>query len=282
MELFLLMQKAKFHILKDAFVRVQAFSRFVQISIEEYNPALERIINYAKKHFQQISHLSSSILILDDGARFKKDYFITWVYHLSTQGACDEIDADLDPILEMSYLPIRIKILSANALVECVRISFRILGANRAVLILDRPNHIAKRYISAILSHLVVSSDLNHIYLDIQNSAFWSSIMDIIGSKIIHNVRIEFDYDSFKPNAKKYPSYLTKTERNLKNAYYILGCSGSESFFEIRTKYLELIKQYHPDKVFGKDEKIVQSYNIKFIELKEAFDIVKRSFEIAS
>ncbi len=261
-------------------MRVEAFSRFVQISIEEYNPALTRILNYAKKHFQQISHLSSSILILDDGARFKKDYFITWVYHLATQGACDEIDADLDPILEMSYLPIRIKILSTNALVECVNISFRILGTNRAVLILDRPNHIAKRYIGAILSHLVISSDLCHIYLDTQNSAFWSSIMDIIGSKIIHNVRLEFDYDSFKP--KKYPSYLTKAERNLKNAYRILGCDESESFFEIRAKYLELIKQYHPDKVFGQDEKIIEAYNIKFIELKEAFDIIKRNFEIAS
>lgn len=263
-------------------MKVQAFSRFVQISIEEYNPALEKILNYAKRHFQQISHLSSSILILDDGARFKKDYFITWVYHLATQGVCDEIDADLDPILEMSYLPIRIKILSTNALVECVRISFRILGTNRAVLILDRPNHIAKRYIGAVLSHLVISSDLSHIYLDTQNSAFWSSIMDIIGNKIIHNVRIEFDYDSFKPNAKKYPSYLTKAERNLKNAYHILGCSESDSFFEIRTKYLNLIKQYHPDKVFGKESEIIEAYNIKFIELKEAFDIVKHNFEIAS
>ena len=254
----------------------------MQISIEEYNPALTRILSYAKKHFQQISHLSSSILILDDGARFKKDYFITWVYHLATQGVCDEIGADLDSILEMSYLPIRIKIISQNALVECVHISFRILGTNRAVLILDRPNHIAKRYIGAILSNLVVSSDLCHIYLDMRNSAFWSSLMDIIGSKIIHNVRIEFDYDSFKPNSKKYPSYLTKAERNLKKAYHILGCDESMGFFEIRAKYLEQIKQYHPDKVFGQDEKLVQAYNIKFIELKEAFDIVKRNFEIAS
>ncbi|BBB20257.1 hypothetical protein [Helicobacter cinaedi] len=39
-------------------MRVEAFSRFVQISIEEYNPALTQILNYAKKHFQQISHLN--------------------------------------------------------------------------------------------------------------------------------------------------------------------------------------------------------------------------------
>ncbi|GAD18505.1 hypothetical protein HFN_2433 [Helicobacter fennelliae MRY12-0050] len=39
-------------------MRVEAFSRFVQISIEEYNPALTQILNYAKKRFQQISHLN--------------------------------------------------------------------------------------------------------------------------------------------------------------------------------------------------------------------------------
>lgn len=261
-------------------MRVEALSKFVQISIEEYNPVLPKILHYAKKHFQKHYHLSSSILILDDGVRFKKDYFINWAYHLATQGAGDEIGADLDPILEVSYLPIRIKILSTNALVECVRISFRILSANRAVLMLDRPNHTAKRYIGAILSHLVVSSDLCHIYLDMQNSSFWHSIMDIIGSKIIHNVRLEFDYDSFKPN--QYPSYLTKEEQNLKAAYKILCASEDMSFFEIRTKYLEQIKRYHPDKVFGKDRAIIEAYNVKFIELKEAFDIIKHSFEIAS
>ncbi len=268
-------------------MRVELFSKFVQISIEEYNPALQKILNYATKHFQRQYRLSSSILILDDGERLKKDYFITWVYHLAMQGISDErAEAELEAILEMSYMPIRIKIISANALVECVRISFRILGLNRAVLILSRPNHIAKRYLGAILSHLVVSSDLNHIYLDMRNGDFWHSIMDIIGNKIIHNVRIEFDYDSFKPGAggkgARFPSYLTKNERDLRKAYSVLGCEESASFFEIRAKYLELIKHYHPDKVFGKDEGLIQAYNTKFIELKEAFDIIKHNFEIAS
>lgn len=265
---------------REQILRVEALNKFVQINIEEYNPALYKVLNYAKKHFQKHYHLSSSILILDDGVRLKKDYFINWAYHLATQGSGDEIGADLDPILAVSYLPIRIKIIGANALVERVKVSFCILGANRAVLILDKPNHTAKRYLGALLSHLVVSSDLCHIYLDTQNSAFWGSIMEIIGNKIIHNVRLEFDYDSFKGGSA--PSYLTKAEQNLRNAYKVLGAGEKMSFFEIRAKYLEQIKLYHPDKVFNKDSATINAYNARFIELKEAFDIIKRSFEIAS
>ncbi|MGX3011493.1 J domain-containing protein [Helicobacter sp. 23-1044] len=261
-------------------MRVEALNKFVQISIEEYNPNLPKVLNYAKKHFQKHYHLSSSILILDDGVRLKKDYFINWAYHLATQGSGDEIGADLEPILAVSFLPIRIKIISANALVERVKVSFHILSANRAVLILDKPNHTAKRYIGAFLSHLVVSSDLCHIYLDMQNSAFWKSIMEIIESKIIHNVRLEFDYESFKGG--KSPSYLTKSEQILRNAYKVLGVGEKMSFFEIRAKYLEQIKRYHPDKVFNKDSATISAYNARFIEVKEAFDIIKRSFELAS
>ena len=74
-------------------------------------------------------------------------------------------------------------------------------------------------------------------------------------------------------------SYLTQNEIKLKNAYATLGCNDCDSFFDIKSKYFELIKEYHPDKVYGKEENIVQFYNLKFIEIKEAFDIIKLSFE---
>ncbi|MDE6886722.1 MAG: J domain-containing protein [Helicobacteraceae bacterium] len=269
-------------------MRVEALSRFVQISIEEHNPLLPKFLNYAKKHFQKQYHLSSSILILDDGERFKKDYLINWAYYSSMQSQeQDENNLQssftLESILEMSYLPIRIKITSTQSILECVRISFRMIGVESAVLSLDKPNHIAKRYLGALLSNIIISSDLSNIYLDSRNANFWAMIMNIIGNKIIHNVRLEFDYDSFKPNGKKsQPSYMTRKEQNLSEAYRILGCSHSDSFFDIRAKYLELIKKYHPDKVFGQNEEVIKAYNIKFIELKEAFDIIKSSFEIAS
>lgn len=292
----------------NKFLRVDSFSRFVQISIEDKSPLLPKFLKYAEKYFQNRYHLSSSILILDDGERFKKDYLINWAYYSAMQEIKtkdinnQEIDfqeinnldnfknpilknnlnLELHSILKNSYLPIRIKITSSNSLLERVRISFKLLGLNRAVLILDRPNHVAKRYVAATLSNIVITSDLSHIYLDSTKDNFWYCIMSIIGNKIIHNVRLEFDYDSFKMHKFSRgfkSSYLTKNEKKLYNAYFVLGCDQNDNFFDIKAKYLELIKKYHPDKVFGKDELIIKSYNLKFIELKEAFDIIKTNFE---
>lgn len=277
----------KYYISEILDLRVETFSRFVQISVERQNPLLPKFLKYATKYFQNQYHLSSSVLILDDGERFKKDYLINWAYYSAMQGQNYNADSNsittLERILEVSHLPIRIKITSSNSLLECVRISFRLLGVNRAVLVLDRPNHIAKRYVGAMLSQIVISSDLSHIYLDSTKADFWYQIMKIIGNKVIHNVRLEFDYDSFKSHQfgqKSFKSsYLTLKEQKLHKAYITLGCSHTDNFFTIKSKYLELIKEYHPDKVFSKEEDIIKFYNLKFIELKEAFDIIKSSFE---
>lgn len=267
-------------------MRVETFDKFVQINVESSNVILPKILKYAKKYFQKQYRLSTSILILDDGERFKKDYLINWTYYASMQSQKDLSSTDnssIDRILEYSYLPIRIKIISGRTLLECVRVSFKMLSLNRAVLILNKPNHIAKRYINALLGHFILNSDLSNIYLDTSNKDFWIAITNIIGNKIIHNIKLEFDYDSFKSykfEKKSFKSsYLTLQEQKLKKAYATLNCNDNDDFFTIRSNYLNLIKQYHPDKVFNEDLEIIEAYNIKFIEIKEAFDIIKDNLE---
>lgn len=267
-------------------MRVEVFDKFVQINIKNSNPMLQKILKYATKHFQKQYHLSTSILILDDGERFKKNYLINWAYHIAEQSqnkSYVENNNELEYILSFSYLPIRIKTSSDYSLLECIKISFRMIGIDRAMLTLDRPNHIAKRYISAHLSPIIVSSDLNNISLDATKKDFWVYITNIIGNKIIHNVRLEFDYDSFKPNRfgrKSFSnSYMTKQEQKLQRAYQTLNCNIDDDFFTVKNSYLELIKQYHPDKVFNKDKATIELYNLKFIEIKEAFDIIKSHLE---
>ena len=267
-------------------MRVELFDKFVQISIENDNYVLPKILRYAKKYFQKQYQLSTSILILDDGERFKKDYLINWSYYLAMQSQ-DELSSKdvitLESILNYSYLPIRIKITSSKSLLECVKISFQILSTNRAALVLSKPNYVARRYIVVLLSHLVVYSDVSNIYLDSTKDDFWICIMNIIGNRVIHNIKLEFDYDSFKTHrfGKTFQSsYFTMSEIKLKKAYNTLECNANDDFLIIKSKYLNLIKQYHPDKVFNKSENIIEAYNLKFIEIKEAFDIIKASLII--
>lgn len=69
----------------------------------------------------------------------------------------------------------------------------------------------------------------------------------------------------------------TKTKRD---PYEILGLSKDATFSEIKKKYRELVKKYHPDILMGKgaDEEIIQEGTKKLQEINEAYKILKERF----
>ncbi|WP_301065400.1 J domain-containing protein, partial [uncultured Helicobacter sp.] len=209
-------------------MNVALTQNYIQITVEEESDFLHKALAYAEKYFSKSYRLSRTILILDDGERFKKDYLVNWAYHAFGQDekhqrihhlldnldspenqspAQDEVQSiqtpleeplqDLKYLLDFTYLPIRIKIVNKNALIERVKIALRILNTKRVMLRMDKANNVARRYIANIFEDYYVGCDRNEIYLDSTKPYFWDSIMNLISFKVIHNVILDFDYDSF-------------------------------------------------------------------------------------
>nr|WP_315002487.1 molecular chaperone DjiA [uncultured Campylobacter sp.] len=65
-----------------------------------------------------------------------------------------------------------------------------------------------------------------------------------------------------------------------RDPYEILGLSKDATFSEIKKKYRELVKKYHPDILMGKgaDEEIIQEGTKKLQEINEAYKILKERF----
>ena len=59
-----------------------------------------------------------------------------------------------------------------------------------------------------------------------------------------------------------------------------MGLSKDATFSEIKKKYRELVKKYHPDILMGKgaDEEIIQEGTKKLQEINEAYKILKKRF----
>ena len=178
---------------------------YIKITIDRENIFLDKIVNYAKKHFSHNYQLSSSVLILDDGERIKKDYFINWVYHLCEGVENREPDSDLkkngltiDELLSRSDFPIRIKIVTSNSILQRVKITLKSEGISHSSLVLDTPNRVAKRYLLSYFERFVIGSSDKEIFLDSSESDFWNLIIDIVSNKVIHNVFLDFDFKSFK------------------------------------------------------------------------------------
>ncbi|PAF52149.1 DnaJ domain-containing protein [Helicobacter sp. 13S00477-4] len=250
-------------------MNVSYCNQYIQIELFEGSRFLSKVLEYANKHFSQHYHLSSSLLILDDGEKFKKDYLINWAYHISLQGI--KLDKEnLDVLLSHSHLPMRIKIVKRNEILQKIKISLCAVGYDKVVLKMDKTSRVAKRYLKSVFGQYCVFESGDTLYLSSVQEDFWEMMIDIIGSKVIHNVVIDFDYEGFGTS-------LTQEEYLLRKCYMELCCAFGDDFESVKKSYLKLARLYHPDNAYGEDESIIASYEEHFRKINEAYEIIKKS-----
>ena|GEM_PF-117055 len=68
--------------------------------------------------------------------------------------------------------------------------------------------------------------------------------------------------------------------RKLKQAYETLGLSSKASKSEIKKRYRELVKKYHPDRIIAKDlpEEFVKTAQKKFAEIQSAYETIMEQY----
>lgn len=266
-------------------MKVELLEPYIQISIKKESQFLKRAVDFAYKHFSKAYRLSSSVLILDDGERYKKDYFLNWAYHIAMQDATKKGNLDFQAILDSSYLPIRIKIVENCAMLEHIVVSLQMIqssfGNSQVCLRLNRPSRLARRYLSSIFQEFLLSYTKQEIFLDSSSAYFWEKLIGMLSQKIIHNIVLDFDYETFKTHNtfECFEEYLTKEEKMLKKSYKILGCGYNDDFKCVKNRYIELVKTYHPDNVYGQDKKIIDGYAEKFRLINEAYEKIKSNFK---
>lgn len=266
-------------------MKVELLEPYIQISIEKESRFLKRAIDFAYKHFSKAYRLSSSVLILDDGERYKKDYFLNWAYHVAMQEENKKHSPNFQTIIDSSHLPIRIKMVENKAVLEHIIVSLQILHTSslntQVCLRLNRPNRLAKRYLQSLFQNFLISYTKQEIFLDSSSPYFWEKLVSMLSQKIIYNIVLDFDYETFKTNNtfECFGEYTTKEERLLKKSYKILGCNDDDDFENVKNRYIELAKIYHPDNVYGQDQKIIEGYAEKFRIIKEAYENIKSNFK---
>ena len=266
-------------------MKVELLEPYIQISIEKESQFLKRAVDFAYKHFSKAYRLSSSVLILDDGERYKKDYFLNWAYHVAMQEDAKKDSPAFQTIIDSSYLPIRIKMVENRAMLEHIVVSLQIIqssfGNSKVCLKLSRPSRLARRYLCARFQDFLISYTRQDIFLESSSPYFWEKLIGALSQKIIHNIVLDFDYETFKTHNtfECFEEYLTKEEKLLKKSYKILGCGYNDDFEDVKTRYIELAKTYHPDNVYGQDKKIIDGYAEKFRLINEAYENIKSNFK---
>ncbi|ANV97987.1 hypothetical protein BBW65_03865 [Helicobacter enhydrae] len=247
-------------------MNIGIYPKYIQIQICEDNMFLNKILENAKRYFSHTHKLSNTLLILDDKRKVKKEYFLNWVYHLQE---CKSEIRVVD-LFKFSLLPIRIKILRQNSIAHCIRIPVEVLSPSRIRLKIPAKDLRVKRAILGLFQRFICDITEDEVLLNSNAKGFWEEFMILIQERIVGNLLLSFDF-------KRRQKHLTRQELHLESEYLLLDSQIGDDFEAVRKRYIRLVRQYHPDNVFGENADLVQCYQQKFLLIRNAFETIRAS-----
>jgi molecular chaperone DnaJ len=248
------------------------------------------IKNYIQKNFKFFIHLKESILVFpksDD--RTKRQFFLDCLLNNlnKTKTSKTSIDFNMDVPFFVEFSDSKEGYLMPKVIVKCHRdnVFFRFSDETKRVVEFLRKSFFGMRvdvdYFQKVAKIPIKSKEEYSLLRKLLSKKVKFS--DFLQVKFAYNeeelIRLHSDTKSSK-QSRFYNPHSENTELTYLRE---LNCHIGDSFDTVRQRYLELIKIYHPDRVYGKDEEIVRRYTEKFRRVQNAFEALKKMrFAMAS
>lgn len=198
-------------------------------------------------------------------------------------------DAELAQILSYSHLPIRIKITNPNTLLKRIKVQIHLSNLGQILVRLPENNRVARRYIHALFGSNILYEVDNEFCISAvgYTESMWEGVMELISSRIIHNIALDFEFNSKKSDSSHYAgfgesgegfeTFLTREEYLLRKCYSELNVDFRDDFAKVKKQYLKLAKKFHPDNAQGKDKNTVEVFEERFKRILDAYNTIKAS-----
>lgn len=248
------------------------------------------IRNYIQKNFRFFIHLRESILVFPKSEdRTKRKFFLDCLLNNlnKTNQNKTNIDFNLSVPFFVEFANSKEGSMIPKVIVKCHRenVFFRFSEETKRVVDFLRKNFFGMKV------------DVDYFQkvakIPIKNKEEYSLLRKLLSKKIKFN---DFMHVRFAYNEEELIRLHSNTKSTGRKTFYDscspdmemvylreLNCYIDDSFDTVRQKYLELIKIYHPDRVYGKDEETVRRYTEKFRRVQNAFEGLKKTrFAMAS
>lgn len=196
-------------------------------------------------------------------------------------------DAELAQILSYSHLPIRIKITNPNTLLKRVKVQIHLSNLGQILVRLPENNRVARRYIRALFGSNILYEVDNEFCISAvgYTESMWEAVMELISSRIIHNIALDFEFNSkkgdsyggFGESGEGFETFLTREEYLLRKCYSELNVDFRDDFATVKRQYLKLAKKFHPDNAQGKDKGTIEIFEERFKRILDAYNTIKAS-----
>ncbi|NWF66750.1 MAG: DnaJ domain-containing protein [Campylobacterales bacterium] len=264
-------------------MHLEVKSKWVVLTLHEDSVQYKIAKRFIENNFSKIVSLQNSILVFNiPDEKQRRAIFLNWIAttylkykNLTSSTFSKELQSKID------YC-IKIKIISSNnAVIESVNIYLKTINTNKIFLYIKN-NKFLFTYFKSLFKKNIVKIDINNLKMifSINNIEDFENFDKIIKRTKILNYNTSFIYnkDEFNLLYEQFEKYEEDTEsiKKLVEYYTLLNSNENDSFEDIKIKYKELIKKYHPDRVYGHDEYTVNLYTEKFRNIQEAFENIKK------
>ncbi|MEY4505030.1 MAG: hypothetical protein RL154_1327 [Pseudomonadota bacterium] len=265
---------------------IEVFENLVRFYLNKSDSAFsDYVYRYAKKAFSYSIALESGrgmLVYPRENDSTKRRFFVDCLvtnYNKSREKDKVQINNSEKPLwvefVDNPYLP-------TNAVVH---IRFY---SDRAHFRVYNPNDCVSEAMSELTKRSLKLKPAQQVRLKIADTETFLRLQawmkQCVDDKITKFVYNEEEYLAMKARYRKNASWQTPINNALplKEHFVTLDARSNESFMAIQRKYRNLVKRYHPDNVYGKDEDLVKTYTEKFRQVQNAFDAIKAYYEKAS
>lgn len=159
--------------------------------------------------------------------------------------------------------------------IEKVDIELYAFGPNRVRITFLTPNRWIMRYLKQQLSSLVINHTSNQIYIDVSAPSAKARLEKTLNRREVLHYQINYTYDdefmSRLYGHFKGFGFTNESMDRLIRYYAIFEMPVGSSPEDLKKRYRQLAKRYHPDRVSMQSPEVVNKYTEKFKLLQEAY-----------
>lgn len=258
----------------------------IAIQVEDNSVFLDYTKNHIRKNFSTSLFLKHSIMIFSrEQEQIKRKIFLNWICQLYDKHQKTD-NSKLQTLLWQNInLPITVQIVAKNAVVDASKVFASFEGEDGVKLRIFGGRSLLVSYLGASLRQKNVNvEECGHdIWLQPFDTKAVLEIKKLLDSKVnLAGKPYVFIYEkrSFEEYLRSMQrGFLTDTiadeKRELLLSLQILKCTENDNFETIRKNYIKLIKTYHPDRVFGQNPQLVESYQNMFRKVQSAYECLR-------
>ncbi len=244
------------------------------------------IKSYIQKNFKFFIHLKESILVFPKTEdRTKRHFFMSCLLNNLNKNKKEKlsIDFNLDVPFFVEFSNSKEGSLVPKVVVKCHKNSvfFRFSEETKRVVEFLRKNFFG--------SKVDVDYFQKVAKVPIKSKEEYAVLRRLLTKKVKFSdfLQVKFTYNeeelirlNANTKSRKKSFFPWNEDCDVEYSYYAeLNSSYGDSFELIRQRYLELIKIYHPDRVYGKDEETIKRYTAKFRRVQNAFEHLRKTHQ---